>query len=493
MTSFIVLLTLAVGALLAFWRVYLSPWASFPGPKLGALTSWYAWYWQVYKKGQLTSHLEDLHEVYGPVVRYGPKHIHFNDPALYKEIYRWNPTYGKDPAFYGTPRYCSSFRETSIEKHATRRQVLSRMFSPTAVRQRMPIIAQHCDKMLQKLSGLTQAGYTKVNVFNLSRSVAADVLSAYISGATFGCMDDDEKGFDGGFVRAIQHTSDTYFDDRNPFLVRWRSIKQRFSGHPPVMDETLNELIFSDGLVEDYLARRESLAESEDQSVFSILLRSGVTKNFNPLSKPELIAEGRSLLAAGVNTVGFTLSATLYYIARDKNVQLNLQTELDVYQTGIAGDGPKQFADLPYLAACIKEGYRLSGTVKCSLPRVAGKQGARVGDYFVPEGTVFGMGSGACHLSPGVFEKPLEFMPMRWINNDPGKIQAMNANLHPYSRGPRECLGKELAHAVICVIIAGLLQKNTLAIPGTAKEIDRISTFETLPREGRIDLLIRPR
>ncbi|KAJ5542079.1 cytochrome P450 [Penicillium sp. DV-2018c] len=358
MAGFLVLSILTIGALLSFWRVYLSPWACFPGPKLAAISSWYAWYWETYQKGQLTRHLEDLHKVYGPVVRYGPKHIHFNDPTLYKEIYRRNPTFAKDPAFYGKPRYCSTFRETSIESHATRRQVLSRMFSPTAVRQRMPIIAQECDKMLQKLSGLTQAGSTKTNIFNLSRAVAADVLSTYISGTTFGCVDDDENGFDGKFVRAIQHSSDTYFESRNPFLVRWRSIKQIFSRSPPLIDETLNELIpwliisrqYSDGLVEDYLARRQTLAESEDDSVFSILLRSGVTKNFQPLSKPELIAEGRSLLAAGVNTVGFTLSATLFYIARDKNVQLNLQTELDVYQSGVAGDAPKQtFADLPYL------------------------------------------------------------------------------------------------------------------------------------------------
>lgn len=178
----------------------------------------------------------------GPVVRYGPKHVHFNDPALYREVYKWHPSFGKDPAFYGAPKYSSTFRETNISKHAARRQVLSRRFSPAVVRQRMPVIERHCEHLWQKLDRLTQAGRKNFNFFNLCRSFAADLLSTYMSGTTFGCMDDDEQGFDGNFIRAIQHTSNTYFDNRNIFLARWTSLLKMFGYGPPPLDKMLDEL-----------------------------------------------------------------------------------------------------------------------------------------------------------------------------------------------------------------------------------------------------------
>jgi cytochrome P450 len=102
--------------------------------------------------------------------------------------------------------------------------------------------------------------------------------------------------------------------------------------------------------VENYLSRRNEFKEDEDLSVLSTLLNSDAGHKAQPLSKPELMAEGRSLLAAGVNTIGFALSATLFYIARDKEVQLFLQTELDVHESHFSESAPQQtIAELPYL------------------------------------------------------------------------------------------------------------------------------------------------
>jgi hypothetical protein len=50
---------------LAVYRLYFSPLAGFPGPKLAALTQWYEFYWNVIKSGQFTFHIQDLHDRYG--------------------------------------------------------------------------------------------------------------------------------------------------------------------------------------------------------------------------------------------------------------------------------------------------------------------------------------------------------------------------------------------------------------------------------------------
>jgi hypothetical protein len=50
---------------LAFYRLYLSPIAKFPGPKLAALSKWYEFYYEVVKPGQFSAHIRELHKIYG--------------------------------------------------------------------------------------------------------------------------------------------------------------------------------------------------------------------------------------------------------------------------------------------------------------------------------------------------------------------------------------------------------------------------------------------
>ena len=50
---------------LAFNRLYLSPIAKFPGPKLAALSRWYEFYYEVVLRGQFTFHISKLHKQYG--------------------------------------------------------------------------------------------------------------------------------------------------------------------------------------------------------------------------------------------------------------------------------------------------------------------------------------------------------------------------------------------------------------------------------------------
>lgn len=61
----LIALWLAYLVCLAAYRLYLSPLAKFPGPKLAALTLWYEFYYDVVKGGKYTWKIGELHEQYG--------------------------------------------------------------------------------------------------------------------------------------------------------------------------------------------------------------------------------------------------------------------------------------------------------------------------------------------------------------------------------------------------------------------------------------------
>ena len=49
----------------SIYRLYLSPLAKFPGPKLAALTLWYEFYYDVIKRGMYIWEIEKMHQKYG--------------------------------------------------------------------------------------------------------------------------------------------------------------------------------------------------------------------------------------------------------------------------------------------------------------------------------------------------------------------------------------------------------------------------------------------
>ena len=52
-------------ACLAIYRLYLSPIAKFPGPRLAALSLWYEFYHDVVRGGQYCFKINELHDQYG--------------------------------------------------------------------------------------------------------------------------------------------------------------------------------------------------------------------------------------------------------------------------------------------------------------------------------------------------------------------------------------------------------------------------------------------
>lgn len=58
-------LVLTYWGYIAIYRLYFSPLARFPGPKLAAISGWYEFYFDYWKQGKYIFEIERLHQVYG--------------------------------------------------------------------------------------------------------------------------------------------------------------------------------------------------------------------------------------------------------------------------------------------------------------------------------------------------------------------------------------------------------------------------------------------
>ena len=63
------------------YRLFLSPLARFPGPKLAALSNWYEFYYDVIREGEFTFHIQELHKKYGKTRRLPRKEQSFSRAA----------------------------------------------------------------------------------------------------------------------------------------------------------------------------------------------------------------------------------------------------------------------------------------------------------------------------------------------------------------------------------------------------------------------------
>jgi hypothetical protein len=61
--SILLLIAYLIG--LALYRLYLSPLAQFPGPKLAALSQWYEFYYEIVCPGQYIWQIQRMHKKYG--------------------------------------------------------------------------------------------------------------------------------------------------------------------------------------------------------------------------------------------------------------------------------------------------------------------------------------------------------------------------------------------------------------------------------------------
>lgn len=129
----------------------------------------------------------------------------------------------------------------------------------------------------------------------------------------------------------------------------------------------------------------------------------------------------------------------------------------------------ESLARLEYLMAVLQEGLRMYPPVPSTLPRKVPVGGAVVCGEHLPEGTVVGVNHMAVYRSEEHFKHAHEFHPERWLGDAEFKDDHLDA-LEPFSVGPRNCLGRNLAWHEMRLLLATVMLHFDLELCDESKD-----------------------
>jgi hypothetical protein len=176
---------------LVVYRLYLSPLARFPGPKLAALSNWYEFYYDVVRQGEFTWHIQKLHKQYGPIIRITPTELHIDDPDYYDVLYaRGTGRRNKYSYFSGRFGYASdTFSTADHDLHRSRRKAISPFFSVAKIADFQPVIAAKVDKLCKTLDGYAANKGAVVALSRAWMALTTDIITEYAFAKSYDQLD----------------------------------------------------------------------------------------------------------------------------------------------------------------------------------------------------------------------------------------------------------------------------------------------------------------
>ncbi|KAF7194940.1 Cytochrome P450 monooxygenase [Pseudocercospora fuligena] len=421
-------------------------------PKLAGLTYLYQSYYDLYPhQGRWLFQQIALHDKYGPIVRVGPDEIHISNPKFYDTAFGTaKRKRDKSMTWYwfvgsGTNIDGSAFGTLSQDQHAIRRSAMNPFFSMKKVRELEDRIRVHVEKTRTVLEKAGEEG-TPINLLYLMSAMTMDIISEYSFGKTVGLLDTETLGSEmrNMFERGIKvHPFARQF---RLFTISMMRALNFLASHVGFMRSILEFDNLMDKLAKEPYDRALRSSEKHDEDRSTSIIESMV--NDPHLSQPDraykrIRAEAANLIGAGTETTARTLAVGLYYILSDPEVHKNLLTELRTIIPTPSSKIPStiHLSKLPYLTACIHESTRLAHGVAGRLVRIAPDEDIACNGYTIPRGSTFSMSHYIQHMNPEYFPEPEKFKPERYL----GDVKETMRYLVPFGRGPRACLGMNLA------------------------------------------------
>jgi cytochrome P450 len=357
-------------------------------------------------------------------------------------------------------------------------------FAPTHLMTLIPAILTSTKRFLTRLDSFAKSG----EVFSLDElctSLTFDIIAAVVLDIDFKAQLPIEQQHT--IVRQYRALVAS-FDDNSPFMfLNWaRARRQRKAGE--VVDSAIKEVISQK--FRESKERRDEDGASRKKSVLDLSLQDEDV--LTPKLLQETADQVKSFLFAGHDTTSITLQWTFYTLSRHPHALAALKEELDaVFGAGSSAEdvieqltsrGDEAVNKLVYTSAVIKEILRLfppAGSARMA-PKGSGfilhlDEGE---DVCVDNFVLYNNHYNIQRNSSVYGDTANEFVPERWlgdtntsqeeefgneeVRNDEkvtSTAEVENKQIpapawRPFERGPRNCIGQELANIEARVILA---------------------------------------
>ena len=476
-------LLLAYYLLICVYRLTFHPLAKFPGPWHRAVSHWPQALSHI--RGNAHVDVQQLHERYGDVVRVAPDALAFSSAKAVHDIYDRKANVIKtgftDASLAINPSY-STHSLNDRQLHVKRRRLLANAFSDSALRNLEYFVIERVNAFCN-IMGTPKDAVDITTTVNSEKADGAwskprdmsdwanyltiDVLGELCFGKTFGALEA------GGHMVAELLLSGSWVQQALAFLPGRHLLYPIFRNQKLLSkfkSKTVQQKIAYREMMLPLLKARFALeTELEEKAVeprhdfmhYLIQARDPETGDkFNP---PDLIGEAALLVGAGSDTTSTCISATMFYLLRHPEAMKKLQDEVRQAFSNVdeIKTSPK-LSNLRYLRACIDEGLRMSPPVPGILHRTVLPGGIEIAGHHIPAGMVVGSAAYSVHHSEDHFPLSFEYIPERWIVGSQGlgfevtekAVEAQKLAFIPFSTGPRNCVGKNMALMELLVTFA---------------------------------------
>lgn len=348
---------------------------------------------------------------------------------------------------------------------------MSHGFSNAAIKEQAPLIDKYVEKLFAQFrkDAELQKPTDMLKWFNFT---TFDIIGDLVFGESFSCLDNGESEAVDGIFNTIKVNSRIYVLLKMPWLSWARGLL--------ISKEETQMRNEQKKMSKEKAEQRVALGPTPDgrTDIMTYILRHNDEKG---MSHGEILGNSDALIIAGSETTATALSGLTYYITtnpqalervqREVREAFNSEQDITITSTG----------HLKYFNACIEEAMRLYPPVAETPARLS--PGEFVNNHWIPKGvsctfkfrahndqiltntlppqTFITIHQWADYHNPNNFALPNDFRPERWLSPDhpfydPQFSADKKSAFEPFSYGPRNCIGKNLAYAELRLIMAKL-------------------------------------
>ncbi|KAL7783410.1 cytochrome P450 [Trichoderma ceciliae] len=461
---------------IVLYRLYFHPLSDIPGPTLAALTYWYETYYDIIKApgGQYWHKLEELHKVYGPIIRINPDEVQIHDPEFYSKIYAGGLTkrnrYARSVSGNGSPGSMAS--AVSHDLHRIRRGSLNPFFSKAAVLRLEERIQNRVRVLCERLSSFVERREI-VDISVAMTSLTLDVITEYSFGESWNLVDKDDLSYD--FVKVMRGGFETlqirkFFNSILELIPP--SILSRLSPDMKVFFQFKDrcfDICRQIKMNHDHM--KPDLATERKQANLNLFTEALDRLPEEEKETQRLADEALVVITAGSETTSRALTTMIYHVLANSRIHSKLVQELDAAIPNLDKETPYSTLEaLPYLTAVIREALRIGALVP-NRSLLTADEPLQYKQWTLKPGTAFCMNTSKYLLDTSVFPDPTTFDPERWLG-DQQQAQKLLHHFAPFSKGHRSCLGMNLAYAELYLVSANIFRRFEMNLHDVVRERD---------------------